>query len=56
MDAVEYLKTLCRMCNAKCRNVSLGKSIALMEVAVPGKKTTRRRPLPLSKSGLLSTP
>ena len=25
MDAVEYLKTLCRMCNAKCRKCEFGK-------------------------------
>lgn len=24
MDAVEYLKTLCRMCNAKCRKCEFG--------------------------------
>ena len=25
MDAVEYLKTLCRMCNAECRECEYGK-------------------------------
>lgn len=55
MDAFKYLKTLRRMCNGECRECEYEKKVDLT-LARSGNTTTRRRPLPLRSSGLLSTP
>lgn len=31
MDAVEFLKTLCRMCNSECRECELGKRLGALD-------------------------
>ena len=52
MDAIKYLKTLHRMCNAlSAANVSMEKEVDLI-LAESGRTPIRRRPLLLPKSGL----
>ena len=39
MDAVEYLKTLCRMCNCECYNCEFGKRLSGFETCTVWRKT-----------------
>lgn len=39
MDAVEFLKTLCRMCNCKCYKCEFGKRLSGLETCTVWRKT-----------------
>lgn len=39
MDAVEFLKTLCRMCNCECCNCEIGKRLIVLETCTAWRKT-----------------
>lgn len=39
MDAVEFLKTLCRMCNCECCNCELRKRLSVFETCTAWRKT-----------------
>lgn len=39
MDAVEYLKTLCRMCNCECGNCEVKKRLSVFETCTAWRKT-----------------
>lgn len=39
MDAVEFLKTLCRMCNCECYNCEFGKRLRGFETCTAWRKT-----------------
>lgn len=39
MDAVEFLKTLCRMCNCECYNCEFGKRLRGFETCTTWRKT-----------------
>ena len=39
MDAVEYLKTLCRMCNCECCNCEFKKRLSAFETCTAWRKT-----------------
>lgn len=56
MDAVEFVKTLGRMCNVECNKCEFWKRRSNFESCAVWQKTTRRRPLPLWNSGRRNTP
>lgn len=39
MDAVKFLKTLCRMCNCECFNCEFGKRLSVFETCTAWRKT-----------------